>query len=216
MKNIISVNVWHYLFLPLFLLFIFPMPSHATEEPDFKLVEKMNGIEIRDYAAYMVAEVVVDGPADQAGNRAFPILAAYIFGQNKGKRTLEMTALVTQTAEPVKPEKLAMTAPVIQTTTPAGFVVQFVLPKDITLANAPEPLDPRIKLRQVKPCRFAVIRYSGFWSDTNYNEHLLLLENALKSAKLAWEGEAIYSRYDPPFKPWFMRRNEIWLRLPQP
>ena len=90
---------------------IFPMISQATEEPDFKIVERINGIEIRDYAAYTVAEVVVEGAAEQAGNRAFPILAAYIFGKNKGSRKLEMTAPVTQTAEPVK---LAMTAPVTQ------------------------------------------------------------------------------------------------------
>jgi hypothetical protein len=32
-------------------------------------------------------------------------------------------------------------------------------------------------------------------------------------ADLAWTGEAVYSRYNPPFTPWFMRRNEIWLHL---
>ena len=189
---------------------IFPMISQATEEPDFKIVERINGIEIRDYAAYTVAEVVVEGAAEQAGNRAFPILAAYIFGKNKGSRKLEMTAPVTQTAEPVK---LAMTAPVTQSATEAGFLVQFVLPKDINLSNAPEPIDPRIKLRQVAAARLAVIRYSGFWSEDNYNQHLGLLQSTLKSANLAWEGDPVYSRYDPPFMPWFLRRNEIWLHL---
>jgi hypothetical protein len=63
------------------------------------------------------------------------------------------------------------------------------------------------------PTRFAVIRYSGFWSESNYNEHLAKLQAALRGADLAWEGEAIYSRYNAPFTPWFMRRNEIWLRL---
>ena len=31
----------------------------------------------------------------------------------------------------------------------AGFLVQFVLPKGMTVANAPEPLDERIQLREV-------------------------------------------------------------------
>jgi hypothetical protein len=189
------------------------MASHATEEPDFKIVQQINDIEIRDYSVYTVAEVVVEGPADQAGNQAFPILAGYIFGKNKGARKLEMTAPVTQTAEPVK---LEMTAPVTQTASPAGFVVQFVLPKEVTLANAPEPLDARVRLREVPAARLAVIRYSGFWSDANYNKHLALLQAALKAANLAWEGDAVYSRYNPPFMPWFMRRNEIWLHLTKP
>lgn len=152
-----------------FVLFAFPMTSHATEEPDYKVVQKLDEMEVREYAAYTVAEVVVPGTAAEAGNLAFPILAGYIFGKNKGERKFAMTAPVTQTAEPVK---FSMTAPVTQTATPDGFRVQFVLPKGVTLANAPEPLDTRVTLRDVAPSRVAVIRYSGFWSDANYNQHL--------------------------------------------
>lgn len=189
------------------------MASHATEEPDFKIVEQFKAFEIRDYPGYTAAEVVVDGPADKAGSQAFPILAAYIFGKNKGERKLSMTAPVTQSAEPVS---LAMTAPVTQVAAAGGFVVQFVLPKGVTLASAPEPLDARVKLRAIPAFRVAALRYSGFWSDRNYLTHLLLLQTELRQAHLVWQGEAVYSRYDPPFMPWFLRRNEIWLHLPLP
>ena len=165
---------------------------------------------MREYGAYTVAEIVVPGPAGDAGGQAFPILAGYIFGKNKGDRKIAMTAPVTQAAVPVK---LARTAPVTQAAAPGGFLVQFVLPKDVTLASAPEPLDPRIRLREVPPSRVAVIRFSGFWSESNYNEHLAKLQAALRAADLAWSGEPVYSRYNPPFTPWFMRRNEIWLHL---
>ncbi len=192
-------------------LFAFTMPSHATEEPDFNIIRELEkDIELRQYAAYLVAEVEVPGPASEAGNQAFPILAGYIFGKNKGERKLAMTAPVTQAAVPVK---LEMTAPVTQTAVASGFLVQFVLPKDVTLATAPEPLDARIKLREVPPSRMAVIRYSGFWSDANYSEHLAKLQAALRAADLVPTGQAVYSRYNAPFTPWFMRRNEIWLRL---
>lgn len=191
-------------------MFAFPMTSHATEEPEYKVTQKLEEIEVREYAAYTVAEVVVPGPPDEAGNLAFPILAGYIFGKNKGERKFAMTAPVTQTAEPVK---FAMTAPVTQTATPGGFRVQFVLPKGVTLASAPEPLDTRITLRDVAPSRVAVIRYSGFWSDANYKKHLEKLQSALHAADLVWTGEAVYSRYNAPFTPWFLRRNEIWLHL---
>jgi hypothetical protein len=186
------------------------MPSHATEEPEYQVVRELADIEVRQYAAYAVAEVVVPGPAGEAGNQAFPILAGYIFGKNKGERKFAMTAPVTQAAVPVK---LEMTAPVTQTAAPGGFLVQFVLPKGVTAGSAPEPLDARVQLREVPPNRVAVIRYSGFWSESNYNEHLVKLQAALRAADLAWSGAPVYSRYDAPFTPWFMRRNEIWLRL---
>ena len=185
-------------------------PAHATEEPGYQLVREIAGIEVRQYEGYTVAEVLVSGPAAEAGNQAFPILAGYIFGKNKGERKFAMTAPVTQVAVPTK---LEMTAPVTQTVAPGGFLVQFVLPKGVTVASAPEPLDARVQLREVAPRRVAVIRYSGFWSDSNYNEHLAKLQAALRDAGLAWTGEAVYSRYNAPFTPWFMRRNEIWLHL---
>lgn len=191
-------------------LFAFPMTSHATEEPDYKVVQKLGDIEVRQYDAYTVAEVIVPGPAADAGNRAFPILAGYIFGKNKGERKLAMTAPVTQAAEPVK---LEMTAPVTQTAEAGGFRVQFVLPKGVTMASAPEPLDPRVKLRDIAPSRVAVVRYSGFWSEANYDKHLAKLQAALREADLSATGEPVYSRYDAPFVPWFLRRNEIWLPL---
>ena len=192
------------------LLFALPMTIHATEEPDYKVAQKLGDIEVREYGAYTVAEVVVPGPAAEAGNLAFPILAGYIFGKNKGERKFAMTAPVTQAAEPVK---LEMTAPVTQAAAPGGYRVQFVLPKGVTAAGAAEPLDARVKLRDIAPSRVAVIRYSGFWSESNYNEHLAKLQAALRAAALVPVGEAVYSRYNPPFTPWCMRRNEIWLHL---
>jgi hypothetical protein len=182
----------------------------AVEEPAFEVVRQLEGAEIRQYAPYVVAEVLVNADADKAGNEAFPILAGYIFGKNKGERKLEMTAPVTQAAAPVK---MAMTAPVTQTQATGGYIVQFVLPKDVTLATAPEPIDPRVKLREVPASRVAVIRYSGFWSQANYDEHLEKLKAALRAADLRWSGEPVLSRYNPPFTPWFLRRNEIWLGL---
>ena len=193
-----------------FALTAFPMPSHAAEEPEYQVVREFSGIEVRQYAAYTVAELVVAGPASEAGSQAFPILAGYIFGKNKGERKFAMTAPVTQAAVPVK---LEMTAPVTQTAAPGGFLVQFVLPKGVTLASAPEPLDARVQLREVPPTRFAVIRFSGFWSEANFDEHLAKLQAGLRAAAVAWTGDPVYSRYDAPFTPWFMRRNEIWLRL---
>lgn len=186
--------------------------AQATEEPDHQVVRTLRDpdIELREYARYTVAEVVVPGPAAEAGSQAFPILAGYIFGKNKGERKLAMTAPVTQAAVPAK---LEMTAPVTQSAAPGGYRVQFVLPRGVAADTAPVPLDARIQLRDVPSTRVAVIRYSGFWSASNDEQHLAELQSALRTAGLAWTGEPVYSRYNPPFTPWFLRRNEIWLML---
>ena len=197
-----------------FILLTMPFAARATEEPEHEVLRRLDSIELRQYAPYVVAEVLVDGSADEAGSKAFPILAGYIFGKNKGERSLAMTVPVTQRAAPVT---MAMTAPVTQTAVTEGWVVQFVLPRGVTLETAPEPLDARVQLRLVAASRVAVIRYSGFWSADNYAEHLARLQATLTAEGLAWRGEPVFSRYNPPFTPWFLRRNEIWLNLlPEP
>ena len=190
------------------------MPTHAIEEPTYTVVQKTEVFEVRQYAPYLVAEVVVPGPASEAGSQGFRLLGGYIFGKNKGERKLEMTAPVMQSAlQPAPPVKLEMTAPVTQTAIAGGFLVQFVMPKPYTLATLPEPLDAQVKLREVPGNRVAVIRFSGSWSQSIYEEQLQILRSALATAGMATTGEPVSSRYNSPFSLPFLRRNEIWLNL---
>jgi len=184
--------------------------ASAIEEPKYTVVRQYDDFEIRAYVPYVVAEVVVPGPAEEAGNRGFRILAGYIFGKNKGERKISMTAPVAQAPAPAKIE---MTAPVTQAAANGGYVVQFTMPSEYTLETLPEPLDPQVRLKEFSGGRFAVIRYSGTWSERNYKEHLEKLERGVEAAGLRTTGSPIYSRYNAPFVPWFMRRNEIWLKL---
>lgn len=196
--------------LPALALAATPLASQAIEEPDFEVIRTFDKVEIRQYAPYVVAEVVLQTSADDAGNQAFPILAGYIFGKNKGEKKFAMTAPVTQTATPVR---LDMTAPVTQAAVPGGMRVEFVLPKGVTLATAPEPIDPRVQLRAVPGGQWAVIRYSGTWSQSNYQEHLAELKSSLQAQGVLTQGEPVLARYNGPMTPWFMRRNEVWLAL---
>ena len=182
----------------------------AVEEPKYTVVGQHEGFEVREYPPYIAAEVVVPGSAGEAGNQGFRLLAGYIFGRNKGERKIPMTAPVTQAPAP---QKIEMTAPVTQAAAEGGWRVQFVMPAGSTMETLPEPLDPQVKLREVPATRYAVIRYSGFWTEGNYEEHLQALQRAVDAAGLPVTGPPVYSRYDPPWIPWFMRRNEIWLRL---
>jgi hypothetical protein len=183
-------------------------PAMAIDEPRYTVVRTYEDFEVRQYEPYLVAETVVRANAEEAGNQGFRILAGYIFGQNKGARKIEMTAPVAQT-----PIKIAMTAPVAQSASPGGYVIQFSMPPEWTLDTLPEPTDSRVRLRAVAARKTAVIGYSGTWSQSNYEENLKKLQDALKREGLQWHGEPIWARYDPPWKPWFLRRNEIALEL---
>ena len=72
----------------LLLLAYLPFRAMAIEEPPHQVVQQLNGAEVRQYAPYVVAEVALQGSAEQTGNDAFRILAAYIFGSNRGVRVL--------------------------------------------------------------------------------------------------------------------------------
>lgn len=171
--------------------------AHAIEEPRFQVerVLEPKRIELRRYEPYVVAEVTVPGPAQQAGNQGFSYLGGYIFGRNQGDR------------------KIAMTAPVAQARADsgAGYVVQFMMPSSFTMDTLPLPTDPKVRLKEVPGQRVIAVMYSGTWSQSNYDEHLTLLKAAAEEAGLKTQGEPVYARYDAPWVPWFMRRNEIWL-----
>lgn len=187
-----------------------PLLSHAIEEPEYEVIKTIDKVEFRKYSPYVVAEVVLNTATEDAANQAFPILSGYIFGKNKGEKKFSMTAPVTQTAEPIR---LEMAVPVTQATVTGALRVQFVLPRGVTLETAPEPIDPRVQLRLVAARTWAVIRYSGSWSKANYEENLGILRAQVEIHAVATEGEPVWARYNAPFTPWFLRRNEIWLAL---
>ena len=194
-------------------------PLLAVDEPEYRVVERDEPIEIREYAPMVVAETRVDGSMERAGSRAFRTLFNYIDGENRARQEIAMTAPVTQApgqeiamTAPVaqaRSEKIAMTAPVSQRAEGGQWVVSFMMPADYTLDTLPEPLDSRVELRELPPYRAAVIRYSGFWSENNYREHLEALRTWLKNSDLEERGEPVWARYNAPFTPWFLRRNEI-------
>jgi len=65
------------------------------------------------------------------------------------------------------------------------------------------------KVREDQDRRVAAVRYSGFWSEKNYTENLEKLVAWIQEQGLQAAGDPIWARYNAPFVPWFMRRNEI-------
>ena len=178
----------------------------AIEEATYTVVERDGEFEIRDYAPHVVAETVVAGSFDRAGNEAFSRLFRYISGDNRSRHKVAMTAPVSQGSEG---EKIAMTAPVEQQPAEDRWVVSFTMPASSALQTLPEPGDPQVTLRQVPARRMAALRYSGRWTESSYLRHKMELESWVRERGLRSVGDPVWARYNPPFAPWFLRRNEI-------
>ena len=191
----------------LILIFIFGVKSlMAIEEAKYNIFKKDNSFEIRDYKPHILAEIIVEGNIEEAGNKAFNRLFRYISGENHSSDAIEMTAPVSQ--EP-RGEKIKMTAPVSLQPAEGRWAVSFMMPASYTLETLPIPNDPEINLRRVPARRMAAVRYSGFWSGKKYLRYKKKLEAWIQKEGLTVAGDPIWARYNSPFTLWFLRRNEI-------
>lgn len=163
----------------------------AIEEPSYAVVERADAMELRDYRPYYVVSTPAGTEFESAGNRGFRTLFRYISGANASG------------------EDISMTAPVIQSRVSDGWSLAFVVPADYAPDAIPAPEGPGVQIEAVPGGLYAVNRFSGSWSETRFMEHEAELLDRVASAGLEVCGPARYARYDPPFKPPFLRRNEI-------
>lgn len=194
------------------LLALASWPAMAIEVPEYRVLEQDGAFEIRAYSSYLIAETEVEAGFMNAGNIAFGRLFRYISGANAAQTEIAMTAPVEQASQG---EKIAMTAPVEQAKGDGVYRVGFIVPRKYNRDTVPKPTDPRVIIREVPPRTVAVWRYSGRWTEENFREHEQDLRRALqaRSLKPASGDSAIIARYDAPFIPWFMRRNEVLIPL---
>jgi len=178
-----------YLVILLFVCFNF---SIMAEQRSYQLQKKEGAIEIREYPEVMAAEVSVKGSRKAAASLAFRSLFNYISGENEQE------------------QKIAMTAPVSQKeVTGNSWKVQFFMPQKLTKKTTPQPQNKNIIIRELKSTRMATITFSGRVTQDRLLKEEQALREFLKQEQIVFIDEAIYAFYDPPFKPWFLRRNEV-------
>jgi hypothetical protein len=181
----------------------------AVEEPSFTTTVRDGVFEVREYPSLVAAEVVVSGTRDQAANAGFRALAAYISGGNHSRLGITMTAPVVQA--PSVGQSITTTAPVVQTGQDGDWTVRFIMPSKYRLESLPIPNDPRVRLRSLSAARVAVIRFSGLARDRDVAEKTDLLQARIAAHHLHPVGPPELARFDPPWTPWFVRRNEVMI-----
>ena len=169
-----------------------------TEQVAYDVVKKIDGIEIRQYPETLFAVV-----EDNVDDSAFGLLFQYITGENKTRSRIAMTAPV------VTSEKIKMTAPVI---TRKNYMA-FAVPSTYTKETVPIPTNPEVKIEVQPKKQMAVIRFSGRTTAARVQKYTEELLTALNNHESQIRGEPILMRYNSPFTPGFLRRNEVAVEI---
>lgn len=180
-----------------------------TEEQRYTVERKFPKFEVRRYEACVCADVSVNGDFESAGNIGFRPLIGYISGNNQPNSKIAMTAPVVQESV----VKIAMTSPVLQHSSGQESIISFVMPAGMTLDGLPIPTNSKVSLREVPEQLVAVARLSGRWNLATYLKHVAELEAGISEAGFKSNGSPRFARFDPPWTPWFMRRNEIQIPI---
>jgi hypothetical protein len=174
----------------------------VSEQLKYQVIKNYGPFELRSYGPYVLAQVQIRGDFITAGNSAFSPLLRYITGANQQKT------------------QMAMTAPVIQSSVePDHHLVSFVLPEGASSESVPVPVptDAKVQIVHVAPHQAVARKFTGSWNFDRFVNESETLEDSVEDAIYAGElsgkvqGEPYFARYNSPFTPWFLRRNEVLL-----
>ncbi len=155
---------------------------YGIERPQYEVLERLaKNIEVRQYGEQTWISTV--GTTD---NASFSVLASYIFGNNK------------------EGQNVAMTAPVITDGT-----MSFILPSALSQESAPTPNGQPIEFTTVAPRQVATLKFSWLTNSDRVEKKTAELLAALRERGIQTQGEPFLMRYNDPWTPPFMRRNEI-------
>lgn len=167
-----------------------------TEKQQYRVVKQFAEFELRHYPEHAVVEVKAHGDFMTAGNMGFRPLLSYISGYN------------------LKSQKFAMTAPVLQQESYEDvYVVSFVLPAGAELTDLPQPKEGGVSARVVSARYVAARRFSGGWQEGRFMGEGETLLAAVEAAGLHPVDEVFWARFDPPWKPGFLKHNEALIAI---
>lgn len=181
--------------IKLLLLIIIQSNSYVvmakTEEQKYRVIKSDKEFEIRFYPAANIATVYSDADSykDLSGS-GFRKLAGYIFGGNESDT------------------KISMTSPVHMDINNTKSAMSFVMPSSYNKESLPKPDDSNVILETTRDEYVAVIRFSGYTSDSDIKTYTGKLRKLLDENNIIYYGNFRYLGYDSPFRI-TGRRNEI-------
>lgn len=174
----------------------------GIETPSYTVETAYADYEIRHYEPMILATTTVDGDLDSATVAGFKRVAAYIFGDNSLQKNIAMTAPVTtEQAHAVRDGE-----------TPS-YSISFIMPSLYEMGDLPLPKDPQVRVVSLPARTIAVLTFSGIVHEEELHERMAAFAAELEEKGYTVSGELGLAQYNPPFTPWFLRKNEIWAEV---
>ncbi len=166
------------------------------EEPEYELLHKYHGFEVRKYTDTIQARVSTEGMNYGESARPFRRIAGYIFGGNE------------------RQQSIAMTAPVHMWESGEESLMAFTMPSEHNMKDLPKPNDSGVELLHVEGEVVAVLKFSGLSRPSKSLRLQKKLRKLVEAEGLTPTSEAKLAVYDNPMSTLpFMRRNEIHLPI---
>jgi hypothetical protein len=203
------------------------MTENRLEQPAFTVVKQLgDGVEVRKYEAYNVAEATLKSSFKEATSSGFRLCAGYLFGKNqqRARGLLPFGRRQTPPDDAVG-EKMEMTAPVRQTLAPRGarsVKVSFVMSRKRALSSLPLPRDTQVKLRAVPAHYAAFKRFNGRppSSEVIAKKEAIVrkaIDETAGAVRASPNAETlVYGYHDPFLVPNLLRRNEVGVKVEGP
>ena len=170
-----------------------------TEQLPYTVLRDFGEFEVRRYPDHVLAQVTDRGDFASVGYRAFGPLFQFISGNNSASQSI------------------AMTAPVLQEEVAANtHVVSFVMPKEMSPEAIPAPRDARVETKPVAGFDAVVASFSGSWNPNRLHAKGEELKRRAKQSGLETTGNVLFARFNSPWMPWFLKRNEAMIALARP
>jgi len=164
----------------------------AIEQASYTTLLKEGSFEIRQTDPMIVA---VTPDRSLGGDSGFSTIFNYISGDNKAQK------------------KIDMTTPVINTFEQESMTTAFVMPKRYAMEDLPLPRNAALKLTEVPSRLMAVVTFSGSVNSKRIQEQQQALTQWIRKQNAFEFGSFQLARYNPPFIPGFLKRNEVMIEI---
>ena len=170
----------------------------ALETPEYELISKDDGFEIRRYSEMIIATTSVQADYKSSTSSGFRRIASYIFGGND------------------KEMKIAMTAPVISDCPSEGlntFNISFVMPKEYSIDDLPKANTSLVSIEQESLGDVAVLTFGGWATESRSMSYQQKLSALLKKSGIESQGGFMVAQFNSPWTLPMFRKNELMVRI---
>ncbi len=182
--------------IPLLILGFWILIPFFLENPKYTILERNNYFQIRKYNEMTIAKIITVGERYDGLRKGFIPLARYIGAKERDG------------------PKISMTAPVMQQKKENNnWEISFYMPSKFDINQLPISNNNQIKIASTPSKIMAVIAFSGVAKTELLENNLSKLIKWIEEInyKIISGSEPIYSYYNDPSTPGFLRKNEIMI-----